>query len=135
MSYLVDTSVTTRLHIHSVREALAADTSKGLVNRTAVTDLEIGFSARTGIEWLQGQQGLSVFAEIAIEGDDFQRALSVQHELAATGHRGRKLPDLIIAAAAERTGRTVLHYDRDFDLIAQVTNQPTRWIVPAGSID
>jgi predicted nuclease of predicted toxin-antitoxin system len=42
------------------------------------------------------------------------------------------LPDLVIAAAAAEHDATVLHYDRDFDLIAAVTGQPTRWIVPPG---
>ena len=30
---------------------------------------------------------------------------------------------------------TVLHYDQDFDLIAECTGQPTEWIVPRGEID
>ena len=42
--------------------------------------------------------------------------------------------DLLVAAAAERAGLTVLHYDQDFDLIAEVTGQPTEWVVPRGSV-
>ncbi|MDP8970943.1 MAG: VapC toxin family PIN domain ribonuclease, partial [Actinomycetota bacterium] len=34
------------------------------------------------------------------------------------------LPDLIVAATAELAGSTVLHVDKDFDLIAAVTAQP-----------
>ncbi|HEY0806728.1 MAG TPA: PIN domain-containing protein [Pseudonocardiaceae bacterium] len=49
--------------------------------------------------------------------------------------RGRKLPDLLIAAAAERRGLTVLHYDRDFELIADVTGQQHEWVVLRGTID
>ena len=48
--------------------------------------------------------------------------------------RGRKIPDLLIAAAAEELGFVVLHYDADFDLIASITGQPCRWAVPAGSV-
>ena len=55
--------------------------------------------------------------------------------LAAKHQRGRKVPDLLIAAAAESRGLTVLHYDADFDLIASVTGQRCDWIVPAGSVD
>ena len=43
------------------------------------------------------------------------------------------LPDLPVAAVAERGGVTVLHYDSDYDLIAQVTGQPTQWVVPRNS--
>jgi len=63
------------------------------------------------------------------------RAKNVQRMLAARGLKGRKVPDLIIAAAAELAGLTVLHYDHDFELIASVTGQPHEWVVPRGSID
>ena len=59
----------------------------------------------------------------------------MQAALAERGeHRGASLPDLIIAAAAERAGVTVLHYDADYDLIASVTGQPVDWVVPRGSL-
>ena len=54
--------------------------------------------------------------------------------LAAKSQRGRKIPDLLIAAAAEGAGLAVLHYDTDFDRIAEVTRQPCEWIVPAGTV-
>ncbi len=64
-----------------------------------------------------------------------QRALEVQAALAERSqHRAVPLPDLLIAACAERAGLTVLHYDADFERIAKVTGQPTRWIVPRGSV-
>lgn len=44
------------------------------------------------------------------------------------------IPDLLIAAVARRHGVTVLHYDRDFELVATVTGQPTEWVVPSGSV-
>jgi predicted nucleic acid-binding protein len=46
-----------------------------------------------------------------------------------------KIPDLLIAATAEKAGLTVLHYDRDYDRIAEVTGQPTEWVVEAGAAD
>jgi predicted nucleic acid-binding protein len=53
------------------------------------------------------------------------RALAVQLLLAERGqHRAPSIPDLIIAATAELTGLTVLHVDKDFDLISEVTSQP-----------
>jgi hypothetical protein len=63
------------------------------------------------------------------------RALEVQRMLAERSQRGRTLPDLIAAAAAEAEGLTVLHYDADFDRIAVVTGQPVEWVVPRGSVD
>lgn len=49
-------------------------------------------------------------------------------------HRAVPLPDLLVAACAERAELTVLHYDADFDRIAALTNQPSQWIVPRGSV-
>ena len=44
------------------------------------------------------------------------------------------LPDLLIAAVGERECVTVLHYDGDYELIAQVTAQPVQWVVPRGTV-
>jgi predicted nucleic acid-binding protein len=55
-----------------------------------------------------------------------QRAIEVQTQLADRGqHRAPGIPDLLIAAVAERAGHTVLHLDKDFELIAAVTGQAT----------
>lgn len=53
------------------------------------------------------------------------RASEVQMLLADHGrHRAPSIPDLLIAATAEKTGLTVLAVDKDFDLIAEITGQP-----------
>ena len=53
------------------------------------------------------------------------RAVDVLTLLADRGqHRAPSIPDLIIAATAELAGLTVLHLDKDFEVIAQVTGQP-----------
>jgi predicted nucleic acid-binding protein len=49
-------------------------------------------------------------------------------------HRRVKHVDLLIAAAAESAGMALLHYDADFETIAAITGQPTRWIAPRGSL-
>jgi hypothetical protein len=59
----------------------------------------------------------------------------VQRLLAERSQRGRKVPDLLVAAAAEAQGLVVLHYDADFERISEVTSQPHHWVVPSGSID
>jgi predicted nucleic acid-binding protein len=66
--------------------------------------------------------------------EHLHRALQVQRLLAERSQRGRKIPDLLIAAAAEQLALTVLHYDGDFDAIAAVTGQRCQWVVPAGSV-
>jgi predicted nucleic acid-binding protein len=44
------------------------------------------------------------------------------------------IPDLLMAAAAEAAGLRALHYDADFDRIAEVTGQPVEWVVWRGTV-
>jgi predicted nucleic acid-binding protein len=77
---------------------------------------------------------LAVFDLIETTGEHVQRARSVQRMLAAKHQRGRKVAELLIAAAAQANGLTVLHYDADFDRISAATGQRSEWL-PAGSVD
>ncbi|WP_370327230.1 PIN domain-containing protein, partial [Euzebya sp.] len=59
-----------------------------------------------------------------------ERAEQVQALLADRGHhRAPSIPDLLIAATAELTGLTILHLDKDFELIAEITAQPEERLV------
>jgi predicted nucleic acid-binding protein len=78
---------------------------------------------------------LSVFQLVETTAEHVQRARQVQRLLAFRSQRGRKVPDLLIAAAAEQERLVLLHYHSDFDLIAKVTGQGCQWVVPAGTID
>ena len=103
--------------------------------RAGISDLEIGYSARNAPEWDRLAGALEVFELIETTASHVVRARQVQRLLAAKHQRGRKVPDLLIAAAAETRGLTVLHYDSDFDQIAAATGQACEWVVPAGSVD
>jgi len=101
---------------------------RGLVHITNVTRLEIGYSARSG------SSARRDFREAPLAAMPVQyftptiedRALEVQMLLADIGkHRSPSIPDLLIAATAELVGLTVLHIDKDFDVISELTGQPT----------
>jgi len=132
--FLLDTSVLTRLRSPSILRRIEELDRDGLA-RASITDLEIGFSARNAHEWDRLLVALGTFRRLDVEAHHFERAQHVQRKLATDGLRGRKVPDLLIAAVAEAASLTVLHYDADFDHIAAVTGQPTQWIVERGSID
>jgi predicted nucleic acid-binding protein len=135
LTHLVDTSVLTRVHRTEIRAILEPLLLQHCVARVGISDLEIGFSAQNEDAWLSLQNSLHVFALIEHSQEHVTRARYVQHLLAQRGLRGRKIPDLLIAAAAEQQRLTLLHYDADFDVISQVTTQKSQWIVPKGSID
>jgi hypothetical protein len=135
LTHLLDSSVLTRLHHDSIRDAIEPRAERGELGRAGIGDLEIGFSARSAEEWDELAEALEAFELVETSAEHLQRARRVQRMLAEKHQRGRKVPDLLIAAAAELRGLTVLHYDADFDRIAAVTGQPCEWIVPAGSVD
>ena len=135
LTHLVDTSVISRLAEPSVRERIDPLAHAGRIGRAGITDLEVGYGSRNAREWDQDMADLAVFELLETTADHVRRARQIQRLLAARSQRGRKVPDLLIAAAAEEKGLTVLHYDTDFDLIAKVTGQRCEWVVTAGTID
>jgi len=135
LTHLFDTSVLTRLGAVPVRDVLEPLVEAGNVARAGITDLEVGFSARDSTEWDSLIGALSAFELIESTAAHVARARQVQRLLAEGRLRGRKVPDLLIASAAEERGLIVLHYDSDFDVISSVTAQPVEWVVARGSID
>lgn len=135
LTHLVDSSVLTRLRQSAVRDAIEPMAERSELARAGVSDLEIGYSARSATEWDRLLAALQVFELVETTGDHLRRARQVQRLLAAKHQRGRKVPDLLVAAAAEARDLVVLHYDADFDRIAAVTGQPCEWVVPPGSAD
>ena len=132
--YLADKSAHARLHHPAVQQRLLPLIESGLVASCTLVDLEILFSTRTAKEYDGVRRELSGFERLDIEQADWDRAVEVQSALAATGRtRAVGIPDLLLAAVAERHRVSVLHYDRDFDVIASVTGQAALWVVPAGS--
>jgi predicted nucleic acid-binding protein len=134
LRFLVDTSVLKRLGHPQVRMVVEPLAAAGELGRPSIGDLEVGFSARNSAEWDRLVEALAVFEAVDTTAAHFRRALDVQRLLAARSQRGRKIPDLLVAAAAEELDAVVLHYDADFDLIASVTGQRCQWVVPAGSV-
>ncbi|HTA13247.1 MAG TPA: PIN domain nuclease [Solirubrobacteraceae bacterium] len=135
LTHLLDTSVLTRLREPTVRETIEPLVEHGQLARAGISDLEIGFSARNATEWDRLADAVEAFELVETSAEHVRRAKQVQRLLASKHQRGRKLPDLLVAAAAEAGGLTVLHYDVDFDLIAAATGQPSEWVVPPGSVD
>lgn len=126
-TWLIDKSALVRLAASPDAADWAVRIERGLVRITTVTRLEAGYSARSGPELRAGlqQPPLSSMPVEYLTPAIEDRAVEVLTLLADRGqHRAPSLPDLIIAATAELAGLTVLHLDKDFDVIAQITGQP-----------
>lgn len=126
--WLIHKSALVRLGSSPDAAEWAGRIQRGLVRIATVTRLEVGYSARSGTDLRAGlrQPPLSAmpveYQTPAIE----DRAIEVLALLADHGqHRAPSIPDLIIAATGELAGLTVLHVDKDFEIIARITGQPT----------
>lgn len=135
-TYLADKSAIVHLKHEAVAARLTPLVMNGEVATCGIVELEVLYSARGERELLETRARRAIaYSRVPMSEADFVRAEEVMALLAKRGqHRGASLPDLLIAAAAERAELTVLHYDADYDLIATVTGQQTEWVAPRGSL-
>lgn len=128
-SWLIDKSAYVRLQLGQVpnRDEWSVRISRGLVRLSTITRLELGYSARSGEAGRRqfASPPLSLMPVEHLTPAIEDRALEVQMLLADRAqHRAPSIPDLLIAATAEKTGLTVLAADKDFNLITAITGQP-----------
>lgn len=137
-TYVADTSAWFASRpVPSLRERFAGLLSSGTLGTCVVVDAELLYSTQTGREYRFWRESLDRMPHAPVDHSTWQRAFDVWGALADTGgkhHREVKFNDVLIAAAAERVGATVLHYDHDFDVIADITRQSTEWIAPRGTL-
>jgi predicted nucleic acid-binding protein len=135
-THLADTSALARLRHPAVAEVLSPLIEAGLVATCGVIEFELAWATRTSTEFDELRADRDAGYEwLATHDEDWRRALEVQAALWRGGRmRSVGLPDLLVAAVAERERVAVLHYEADYELIAAVTGQPVRWVVPRGTV-
>ncbi|HLB44150.1 MAG TPA: PIN domain-containing protein [Candidatus Limnocylindrales bacterium] len=134
---LADTSVWAHKSHAPIREWFAAAVEAGDVACCDMVALELLHSARNPHDFALIEMGLAALPWVEPSAADWRRAREVYRALGGRpgqAQRGVKHADLLIAAAAERAGLTLAHYDSDYDTIASVTGQSMRWVVPRGSL-
>jgi hypothetical protein len=133
-TWLIDKSAIGRLHLAADASEWAGRIERGLVRICTVTRLEVGFSARStaDLRTLLAEPPIASMPVEYLTPRIEDRALELQSVLAERGqHRAPSIPDLLIAATAELADLTVLHLDKDFELIAALTGQPLERLVIA----
>jgi predicted nucleic acid-binding protein len=134
--YLIDTSAWSRLQVPTVNKRLTAILADGAAATCLPLDLEDGRSAKNFKDAMSIRALRSrVMTELPLTSGVTTRARDLQLALTQRGyHRAASPVDLICAATAAEHGAIVLHYDRDYDLIAQVGGPRSEWVAPAGSL-
>jgi predicted nucleic acid-binding protein len=135
-SFLADKSALARRQTRvEVREVLDPLLLGGEIATCGIVDLEMLYSATSPTTYKALAEALRGMPRVPLDEAAVARALEVQAKLAqASQHRAVPLPDLLVAACAEKAGLTVLHYDVDYQRIAKLTGQAVRWVVPRGSV-
>jgi len=133
---LADTSVWARIGKPAMAR-FAAAVEDGLIAVCDQVAMEVLFSARDATDFRATEDALLACPWLSVEPSDWDEARRVFRTLADRGplhHRQVKIPDLLIAAVAARHDVTLVHYDADYEVIASVTGQRTRWAAPRGSL-
>ena len=98
--------------------------------------LEAGYSAQSAVDHERSVDRLGTLPSVSVDADVEASARKAQRELARVGHHRLSPIDLLIAACAHEAGAGVLHYDRDYDRILELTSLrfESVWVAPAGSL-
>jgi predicted nucleic acid-binding protein len=133
---LIDSSAWSRRREPAVRELMGAAMDAVQLGVCLPFLLEAGFSARSGVEHTNIMRRLTLLPRADVTHRVEQLAVEAQGKLAQIGHHRLAPTDLIIAACAHESRAGVLHYDRDYDLIAKHTDLvfESRWVAPAGTL-
>ncbi|HKT02882.1 MAG TPA: PIN domain nuclease [Rugosimonospora sp.] len=133
VTYLVDKSAWEQLRYPAARASFARLAQQGAIATCPVIAAEMLFSARNHERLQMRRRQLETLVWLESNEHAAERMLGVQQDLAKRGqHRSVGVVDLLVAATAEANWATVLHYDSDFERIAEITGQPHEWIVPRG---
>jgi predicted nucleic acid-binding protein len=133
--FLIDTSAAARMRVPVIADRLEPLITGGLVATCATLDAEALYSARSAEEYEQVRADRrTAYEYLPTDDEHWQRALDAQRVLARTGrHRAVGIADLLTAVLATEHGMTVLHYDADFEIAAEVLTFAHRWVLPRGS--
>jgi predicted nucleic acid-binding protein len=135
--FLADTSALVRLlRDGAVRHRWQPQITAGVIGVCPITELELLYSARSKSDREELLELIAeAFAWVGMPDRVFARAAEVQAAMTARGtHRSASAVDLLLAATAELSGLTLLHYDHDFNAVVTETAQPAAWLAPPGSI-
>jgi predicted nucleic acid-binding protein len=133
-TYLADKSALARFPIPAVARRLRPLMEDGLLASCAIVDLEVLYSSRNLADYEQVLAERRSFDAAPITPAVMERALDLQHALARRGQHRVPIPDLVISAAAQAAGLLVMHYDADFERLANAGGAPHEWVVPQGSV-
>jgi predicted nucleic acid-binding protein len=136
LALVVDNSAWSRAVRPQVREAWKQALRTDRLRISPIGRLEMLFSARGGeafdklADELSAVRAAPLTATIARAAEDAMRTLAHR----SAGAQRIPIADYLLAAAAQELGAAVIHYDSDYDTLAQVMAFESVWLAPRGSL-
>jgi predicted nucleic acid-binding protein len=133
---VVDTSAWARAHLPPVREPWQQALLDDRLRLSPAARLEILYAARDGAAFETLADGLSALRRAPLTSSVVNTAEATMRALARRSAGAHRVPpiDYLVAAAAHELGGAVIHYDRDYDLLAEVLPFESVWLAPPGSL-
>jgi hypothetical protein len=136
LALVVDTSAWSRAHLPPVRASWRDALLNDRLRLSPAVRLEILLSARDAVTFDELAEELSAWRPAPLNYAVIRAAAEAMRALAHRSAGAHRLPivDYLLAAAAQEAGAAVLHYDRDFDTLAEVMTFDSVWLSPPGSL-
>jgi predicted nucleic acid-binding protein len=133
---IVDTSAFARAHHPEVREQWREALLGDRLRLSLAARLEILLSARDGESFDALAEDLAALRPAPLTATVLRAAELAMRTLAHRSAGTHRIPlvDYFLAAAAQQLGAAVIHYDRDYDTLAEVMEFESIWLAPAGTI-
>lgn len=133
---VVDTSAWSRAHHPQVREPWTHALRADRVRISALVRFEILLTALDGQSFDTLAERLSALRPAPLTGAVLRAAQDAMRALSHRSAGAQRLPivDYLAAAAAQEIGGAVLHYDSDYDTLAEIMEFESIWLAPAGSL-
>jgi predicted nucleic acid-binding protein len=134
--FIIDTSAAARMRLPVIADRLEPLITGGLVATCATLDAEALYSARSPGEYEQVRADRrEAYEYLPTDDGHWQRAFDAQRILARTGrHRAVGIADLLTAVLAAEHRATIVHYDADFEIAADVLEFEHRWVLSRGTV-
>lgn len=134
--YLADTSACARAHHPAIRDEWAEALRSRQITTCSITTLELLYAARNADEVRELEADEATLRDVPVTVSVQRAAIGALRDLSleGAGYHRVKLPDALIAAAAQQAGTGVLHYDHHYDRLTEVLDFDSRWIAAPGSL-
>jgi predicted nucleic acid-binding protein len=133
--YLYDTSVIARRELPAIANMISGTIARGQAAVCPTVVMEVCYSARSSAEFERVRAWLDQMVLLTGDEEALLAAMDAHRLLARRGQHRTPPADLVIAATAATHGAVLMHYDRDYERLAEVLGFRHRWVAPPGSLD